>query len=292
MLYGPEAAERPRWLLTRVSEYLAEVVKADAGYTGVLSHNPMVPDPAQNLRTEWRRKRPYPLLELAEVIPFGWRSPVVPKTATGRNEAMFRYFPLKTPVAVGPEAANFVYIDPGMETRSELDSWGGAHRRLWEKLRKSGRRVEVVAVAREQELLDRAGRRLQSWVARDMSKGEKEALMLHQAIAEADWQAVERHGGLDVVMEKTDQWEQENPTSNCREMIDDFRLRGSRTWRRMGGPLTRGGWRTEVAHGVAHDFDNYKSALSEGEALAVVVQAVPGNPHWKRVGTDSPNPLG
>ena len=39
---------------------------------------------------------------------------------------------------------------------------------------------------------------------------------------------------------------------------------------------------------MVHDFDNYKSALSEGKALAVVVQAVPGNPHWTWVGTDSP----
>ena len=52
---------------------------------------------------------------------------------------------------------------------------------------------------------------------------------------------VERHAGLSVVMEKIDQWEQENPASNGREMIDDFRLRGSRTWRRTGGPLTKGG---------------------------------------------------
>ena len=91
---------------------------------------------------------------------------------------------------------------------------------------------------------------------------------------------VERHDGLGVVRETIDQWEQENPASKGRDMIDDFRLRGSRTWRRMGGPLTRGGWRTEVAHVVAHDFDNYKSALSEGEALAVVVQAVPENLDW------------
>ena len=55
---------------------------------------------------------------------------------------------------------------------------------------------------------------------------------------------VERHDGLDVVMEKIVQWEQENPASNGREMIDDFRLRGSRTWRRMGGHLTKGGWLT------------------------------------------------
>ena len=46
-------------------------------------------------------------------------------------------------------------------------------------------------------------------------------------------------------MEKIVQWEQENPAANGCRMIDDFRLRGSRTWRRMGGPLTRGG----VAHG-------------------------------------------
>ena len=57
-----------------------------------------------------------------------------------------------------------------------------------------------------------------------------------------------------------------------------------------GGGARR--WRTEVAHVVAHDFDNYESALSEGEALAVVVHVVPGNPHWTRVDTDCPNPMG
>ena len=55
------------------------------------------------------------------------------------------------------------------------------------------------------------------------------------------------------------------------ERVDNFHFRGSRTWRRMGGHLTKGGWRTQVAHQVAHAFDNYKSALSEGAALAVVV---------------------
>ncbi len=49
---------------------------------------------------------------------------------------------------------------------------------------------------------------------------------------------IERHAGLDVVMEKIDQWEQEKPTSNGREMIDDFRLRGSRRCRHMGVPLS------------------------------------------------------
>ena len=32
------------------------------------------------------------------------------------------------------------------------------------------------------------------------------------------------------------------------DFFDDFRLRGSRTWRRMGGHLSDGGWLTQVAH--------------------------------------------
>ena len=199
------------------------------------------------------------------------------------------------PVVVEGDRAIFAYIDPGMSTRSPLDCWGQAHRQLGDKLRQASRTVEVFAVAWDQQHLDRTQRVLQAWTTRDPSAAKTEAAVLRQAIADTDWDTVERHGGFDVVREKIVQWEQENPASNGREMIDDFRLWGSRRWRRMGGPLTRGGWRTEVAHVVAHvvahDFDNYKSALSEGEALAVVVQAVSGNPYWTRVGTDSPNPL-
>ena len=55
----------------------------------------------------------------------------------------------------------------------------------------------------------------------------------------------------------------------------------------MGGPVTKGGARRQVVY----DFDNYVSALSEGEALTVVVEAIPGKPHGTWVGTDSPSPL-
>ena len=89
VLRGAAAKERPLLLLGRISEYLAQVVKADAGYNGILSHNPMVPDASQGLQTHWLRKRPYPLPELAEVVPFGWRKPAIPQTAVGRNCAMF-----------------------------------------------------------------------------------------------------------------------------------------------------------------------------------------------------------
>ena len=52
---------------------------------------------------------------------------------------------------------------------------------------------------------------------------------------------VERHAGLDAVMEKTVQREQEDPGLNERDMIDDFRLRGSRTWPQKDVHLSEGG---------------------------------------------------
>ena len=51
--------------------------------------------------------------------------------------------------------------------------------------------------------------------------------MHRQAIADADWDMVERHGDFNVVAEKIDQLEQETPGSNGAGMVDDFRLRGS-----------------------------------------------------------------
>ena len=116
----------------------------------------------------------------------------------GHAKGLIHYFPLKMPVAVGPKAAVFVYIDPGMGTRSELDSWGEAHRRP----------------------------EAQSWVARDLSEAEKEILTLRQAMAEADWDTLERHGGFNAVVKKILQWEQENPVSKGCRSIDDFRLWG------------------------------------------------------------------
>ena len=83
------------------------------------------------------------------------------------------------------------------------------------------------------------------------------------------------------------QCQQENPGLKDRGMIDDFRLRGSSSWRRMGVPLSDGGWRMQVVH----TFGNHKTALSEGAALAAVAGSLTGNPHWTRVGTDSPHPV-
>ena len=67
-----------------------------------------------------------------------------------------RYFALKLPMALDRGRAVFVYVDPGHWTDKGLRSWGAAHRGLWEALRRKGRAVQVVAVAREYARIKRA----------------------------------------------------------------------------------------------------------------------------------------
>ncbi|MYC81312.1 MAG: hypothetical protein F4X19_04350 [Acidobacteria bacterium] len=160
---------------------------------------------------------------------------------TGRANGRGHYFHFKMPLAVEQDRAVFTYIDPGIGTRTELDSWGTAHRRLWEKLRQSGCRVEVVAVAWEQHLLDRAERVLTSWRGRGITEAEQEAAMLRQAIADTDFEIIERHGGFDAVVNRVLQVEEQSASTNGPGMIDGFHLWGSLRCRRMGVPLSEGG---------------------------------------------------
>ena len=122
------------------------------------------------------------------------------------------------------------------------------------------------------------------WPAGDMGEDEKEVLMFRPAVTRTDWGTVERHGGFDAVMEKVVQWEQETPASNGRERIDEFHLRGSGTWRRMGEYSTE----TRLFIRVVHALDNHNASLSEGGALAVVVEEFPETPHQTRDKTDFP----
>ena len=75
----------------RISEYYAAAVGADAGYTGVLTHNPMEAAQLAGFQTHWLRREPYTLDELAEFVPFGWRRPKVSRTAAGRNCDVFAH---------------------------------------------------------------------------------------------------------------------------------------------------------------------------------------------------------
>ena len=64
---------------------------ADAGYTGVLTHNPMEDAQLPGFETHWLRREPYTLDELAGFVPFGWRRPKVSRTAVGRNCDVFAH---------------------------------------------------------------------------------------------------------------------------------------------------------------------------------------------------------
>ena len=66
-------------------------------------------------------------------------------------------FALKLPVAPDADRAVFVHVYPGLETATALRSQGAAHRDLWKVLRKRGRRIDVVALARAQEELSEHG---------------------------------------------------------------------------------------------------------------------------------------
>ena len=65
--------------------------------------------------------------------------------------------------------------------------------------------------------------------------------MLRQAIADTDWETLDRHGGIDAVVERVLQVEEQSASTDGPGMIDDFRLWGSLRCRQMGVPLSEGG---------------------------------------------------
>ncbi|MYD93092.1 MAG: hypothetical protein F4Y02_05240 [Chloroflexi bacterium] len=88
----PTAKAGPLKALARVGEFYASALDGDAGYAGVLAHNPMADGHRGRCVTTWLRHQPYSLGELAERIPAGWHQPRLPavRTAAGRNDALFR----------------------------------------------------------------------------------------------------------------------------------------------------------------------------------------------------------
>ena len=87
---GESARAAPVRKLARIAEYYREVLEADAGYAGVLTHNPILETHRTGeFRAHWGHKCGRSLDELAEPIPRGWRLPVKPTTEAGRNCALF-----------------------------------------------------------------------------------------------------------------------------------------------------------------------------------------------------------
>ena len=86
---GKAARKGPLAALARVSEFYADKLIADSGYTGVLTHNPMSSAHGPGFVTNWFHREPYSLPQLGEVIPMGWRRPQVSRTGVGRNCDLF-----------------------------------------------------------------------------------------------------------------------------------------------------------------------------------------------------------
>ena len=82
---GEHARARPLQYLARVSEFYRATLGADEGHTGVLSSNPVHGD----YQTSYPRDEPYALVDLASVIPKGWRVPRPATTGEGRNCELF-----------------------------------------------------------------------------------------------------------------------------------------------------------------------------------------------------------
>ena len=87
----PEARRRPLELLARTSEWFAEALESDGGYTGTLFRN----GPLHAERAGWVVEYAGPpggwtLTELADWVPAGWRRPSRSlRTAEGRNCSLF-----------------------------------------------------------------------------------------------------------------------------------------------------------------------------------------------------------
>ena len=84
VLRGPDAQPKPKWLLTRISEFYGNRLGADPGYVQVLSHNPVHSRPDE-FTTRWMHEGAYSLDELAKGIPRSWRLPTTPQTGIGRH---------------------------------------------------------------------------------------------------------------------------------------------------------------------------------------------------------------
>lgn len=110
---------------------------------------------------------------------------------------------------------------------------------LWDKLRQPSRTVEVLSRRLGPATsLNRTQGVLQAWITRDPAAAKAEAADLRQALADANWGTIVRHGGFDAVVDKIDHAAEETAASAGASWADNFRLRGSWTWRRTSETAT------------------------------------------------------
>ena len=156
-----------------------------------------------------------------------------------------RYFALKLPIALEADRAVFVYIDPGHWTDKGLRSWGAAHRGLWEALRRKGRAVQVVAVAREDGALERAEKVLRRWAEGTGTKtrsndpsAAREYARIKRAVLNGDKATLDAYGGVTPALKRAIELQSSSQSRSFRLGID-----GDSTWlsKRFSGAFFNGG---------------------------------------------------
>ena len=151
------------------------------------------------------------------------------------------HFQHRLPIALFPERALFVYVDPGHLKAHAMRAWGAAHRPLWEALRSQRRTIEVVAVVRTVRELRRAHARLTQWSGPDTgpSSAEQKAVLeeireIERAIIEGNFDALPVPGDINAGLMRLTELRERARQARRWPSIDAFD-----TWR---STRLRGGW--------------------------------------------------
>ena len=90
-----------------------------------------------------------------------------------------------------------------------MHSWGAAHGRLWDALRKKGRQVRVIGIGAENETVDRTARVLRAWAAADPgtpAEGltvKQEIKAIDDAMTHDDEEFLAQYGGFGGAMKRS-----------------------------------------------------------------------------------------
>ena len=242
----------------RISEYYAEVLGADAGYTGVLTHNPMEDAQLAGFETHWLRREPYTLDELAEFVPFGWRRPKVSRTAAGRNVDVFAHCMrwAGSPANLGCRVMEEAHrVNDGFAVSLDPPEIAGIarsverYRRKWIAQGRFYSKAERTAWGRE--------RGIRSGLARRQRTQDRDQAIVQAVIGGQSMRSVARERGLHHrTVEKI--VDRDAPLFACSAPLTETRPweaegMSKRSWYRKRG--TSGDRTTQVSPGIGRSFE-------------------------------------